>query len=122
MDFRHTPYNIQIVLLKFSLAKVLLLFDICMVLVGPFCEMRLHISQISCTFASFLQALASALAIFLRVEITQKKCGLLLYRVIQASTPIDSNIRRKSTLTVRTFTISRKSILICRRLNYSSIK
>ena len=47
-----------------SLAKVLLFYDIFIVLVGPFCDVRLRISQISCTFASFLQALASALSLF----------------------------------------------------------
>ena len=55
-----------------SLAKVLLLFDICIVLVGPFCEMRLRISQISCTFASFLQAYISVFAVFCVYNHTKK--------------------------------------------------
>ena len=46
----------------------------------------------------------------------------MLYWVIQASTPMCTNIRRKFTLNVRTFAISRIHITICRRLNYSLIK
>ena len=105
--------NIEVVYIFFnSAAKLQLFCDIFVVLVGPFCPRV-------CAFRKIIVLLQR----FRASVHAQKKCELLF--CILGNSGFDSyrlQYKQKVHTYVRTLAISRKSITICRRLNYSSIK